>query len=371
MDRHLSLSAVAQLVNAAVSIVAETDLSDVLRHVAETARQLTGARYAALGVIGDYGGLTEFIHVGLDKETAARIGHLPVGKGVLGLLIQEDTTIRLDEISEHAASFGFPPHHPPMHTFLGVPVRIGNRNFGNIYLTEKPGGFTDDDEAAVKALAVIAGAAVGTSRLRQRLDALALTEERERIARDVHDSIIQDLFAVGLSIQAIAGRTADEALAGDLDKVADRVDASITSLRALILDLRADERSRSLIEIVDQMVKELAPVGIEVETEVNHRGFLPSGRLLEDILAIASEGASNALRHSGASHIKVKIDQVGENVVVSVVDNGTGFDLESVRKGMGLANIEFRARTRGGRLDITTNADDGTLLEAVLPIGFF
>lgn len=370
MDQHLSMSAVANLVNAAASIVAETDLSDVLRRVAETARQLTGARYAALGVIGDYGGLTEFIHVGLDRETADRIGHLPTGKGVLGLLINEEKTIRLDEISEHAASYGFPPHHPPMHSFLGVPVRIGTRSFGNIYLTEKPGGFTEDDEAVVQALAVIAGAAVGTSRLRERLDALALTEERERIARDVHDSIVQDLFAVGLSIQALASRASDDALSGDLELVADRVDASITSLRALILDLRADERSRSLVEIVDQMVGELArPFGIDVETEVNHRGFLPSGRLLEDILAIASEGASNALRHSGASHIKVKIDQVGENVVVSVADDGTGFDPERERKGMGLANIESRVHTRGGRLDISTNADDGTLLEAVLPIG--
>lgn len=369
MDQHLSMSAVANLVNAAASIVAETDLPDVLRRVAEAARQLTGARYAALGVIGDYGGLTEFIHVGLDRETADRIGHLPTGKGVLGLLINESKTIRLDEISDHASSYGFPLHHPPMHTFLGVPVQIGTRSFGNIYLTEKPGGFTEDDEAVVQALAVIAGAAVGTSRLRQRLDALALTEERERIARDVHDSIVQDLFGVGLTIQALASRTGDPDLSTDLESVADRVDLSITSLRALILDLRADEGSRSLKEVIGQMVRELAePFAIDVETEVNHRGFLPSGRLLENILAITSEGASNALRHSGASRIRVKIDQVGETVVISIADDGAGFNPEIEHAGMGLANIESRVRSRGGRLDITSN-DDGTLLEAVLPIG--
>ncbi len=363
------MSAVAKLVNAAASIVAENDLPDVLRRVAETARQLTGARYAALGVIGDYGGLTEFIHVGLDRETADRIGDLPAGKGVLGLLINENETIVLDEISEHPESYGFPPNHPPMHTFLGVPVRIGTRSFGNIYLTEKAGGFTPDDELIVQALAVIAGAAVGTSRLRQRLDALTLTEERERIARDVHDSIIQDLFAVGLSIQALASQMTEAALARDLESVADRVDASITSLRALILDLRSDERSRSLNEIVRQMVGELAgPFGVDVHTEVNHRGFLPSSRLLEDILAIASEGVSNALRHSGATQIKVKIDQVGETVVVSIADDGSGFDPRDVHDGMGLANIESRVATRGGRLDITSHGDNGTLLEAVMPI---
>jgi two-component system, NarL family, sensor histidine kinase DevS len=369
MGEHLSMAVVARLVNAAASVVAETELPAVLRRVADTARQLTGARYAALGVIGDFGSLTEFIHVGLDEPTAKLIGHLPTGKGVLGLLIRDGEPIRLDDLSSHPDSSGFPPNHPPMVTFLGVPVRVGTRVFGNIYLTEKAGGFDEDDEAAVEALAVIAGAAVGTARLRERLDALALSEERERIARDVHDSIVQDLFAVGLTLQTLAGRSGDERTATELEEIADRVDDAISSLRALIMDLRRDEPSRDLAEIVREMVAELSgPFGQHVGVEVNHRSFMPSGRLLEDILAVTKEATSNALRHSEADEIGVKIDEIGESVVISVIDNGTGFDPELQSRGMGLANIQARSRGLGGRVDISTAPGAGTILEIVLPI---
>lgn len=369
MDERLSMSAVAGLVNAAASIVAQTELPDVLKQVAETARQLTGARYAALGVIGDYGSLTEFIHVGLDRKTADEIGALPTGKGVLGLLIREGETIRLDEIAAHPDSFGFPANHPPMHSFLGVPVQVGSRIFGNIYLTEKEGGFTDHDETTVQALAIVAGAAVGTSRLRQRLDTLALTDERERIARNVHDSVVQDLFAVGLSLQALASKTEEEAFANELEGIADRVDAAIGSLRALILDLRSDDTSKTLRQIIEEITEELAgPFGTPVQVEVNHAGFLPSGRLLEDILAIAQEGTANALKHARASLVLLKVDQIGSNVMVSVVDDGIGFDPATERSGMGLANIEARVRNRGGTVDMTTAPDGGTILEAVIPI---
>jgi two-component system, NarL family, sensor histidine kinase DevS len=369
MDQHLPTTAIARLVDAAASVVAETDLPAVLRRVAETARQLTGARYAALGVIGEYGVFTEFIHVGLEPGAADLIGHLPTGKGILGLLIRDRVSIRLDQISSHSESYGFPPNHPPMGTFLGVPVRVGPSIFGNIYLTDKEGGFTEDDEAAVDALAVIAGAAVGTARLRQRLDTLALVEDRERIARDVHDSIVQDLFAVGLALQTIAARSTDTGLTTDLEAIADRVDGSISSLRALIMDLRRDEATDDLTDLVREMLAELSGAfGTEVAFEVNHPSFNPSGRLLDDILAIAKEATSNALRHSHGDQIMVRIDQIGDHVMVSISDNGGGFDTTSAGDGFGLTNIEARAVDQGGTMEISSAAGKGTVLEVVLPI---
>jgi signal transduction histidine kinase len=157
------------LLQAVVSIGSELDLDAVLRRIAETAAELADARYAALGVL-DPGGdsrLSQFITVGVDDDLRAQIGDLPHGRGVLGVLIHEPRAIRLGELSDHPASYGFPPGHPPMHTFLGVPITIRDEAFGNLYLTEKRGGgqFTADDEQIVLALASAAGLAVQNARL--------------------------------------------------------------------------------------------------------------------------------------------------------------------------------------------------------------
>ena len=145
--------------SAAAAVVDDADLELLLRKTIETAREVTGARYGALGVVGPHGTLSSFVHVGIDDPTVRMIGHPPLGRGVLGTVIREAETIRVDEISRHPDSYGFPPHHPPMHSFLGVPIRIEDQIFGNFYLTEKAGGFTPDDVVAVESLAVIAGAA--------------------------------------------------------------------------------------------------------------------------------------------------------------------------------------------------------------------
>ena len=164
------------MVSGAAAVTATGDLSELLAATAETAREITGAKYAAIGVIGEHGTLVEFIHSGIPEELAEAIGPLPTGRGVLGTLIIEAKTIRLDRIQDHPDSSGFPPNHPPMTAFLGVPVRAGNRVFGNLYLTEKAGGFTDDDEQIVEAFAAIAGSAVASVRLQDKLRRLAVVE---------------------------------------------------------------------------------------------------------------------------------------------------------------------------------------------------
>ncbi|MFF8598003.1 GAF domain-containing protein [Streptomyces sp. NPDC015232] len=155
------------LLEAVMSVGRELDLPQVLRGIVEAAVALVEAEYGALGVIGDDRRLSEFVTVGIDDELRARIGALPSGHGILGELIRNPKPLRLSELSEHPASYGFPPHHPPMHAFLGVPIRVRDEVFGNLYLTEKRGGadFDAEDEAVVTTLAVAAGIAVENARL--------------------------------------------------------------------------------------------------------------------------------------------------------------------------------------------------------------
>ena len=369
MPHNLPASEVARLVEAAASVVAEAELASVLRRLVSTARRLTGARYAALGVIGQYGTLVEFVHDGMDEETVRRIGQLPTGKGVLGVLVRDAKPIRLDDISRHPESYGFPDEHPQMAAFLGVPVHVGPDVFGNIYLTEKDGGFTEEDEVMVEALAVIAGSAVGTARLQERLNKLAVVEDRERIARDLHDSIIQDLFALGLSLQGLAARIDNQAFAVELETAVGRLDGVITSLRRLIFDLRIeDARANDLGRALTAMLAELsAPFEVETNVEMRTGDFDADHHLTNDVLYIVKEAASNALRHSGSVSITVRLDRVAKSLVVSVIDFGSGFEPEAAGTGLGLANLKARAEARGGRLVITSSPGDGTVVEAVLP----
>ncbi|MEV1145317.1 GAF domain-containing protein [Micromonospora sp. NPDC049799] len=164
------------LLDAVVGIGSDLDLRSTLQRIVEAACSLVGARYGALGVVGHDRMLYDFITHGIDAETHARIGDLPHGRGVLGLLIDDPRPLRMPDITQHPKSYGFPPNHPPMHSFLGVPVRIRDQVFGNLYLAEKQGGaqFTEDDEEIVVALAAAAGVAIENARL------YALAHRRER-----------------------------------------------------------------------------------------------------------------------------------------------------------------------------------------------
>ncbi|MEV5651963.1 GAF domain-containing protein [Nocardia sp. NPDC052254] len=155
------------LVEAMLSVSAGLDLDRTLRAIVHTAIELVDARYGALGVRGPDGQLDQFIYEGIGDAERARIGDLPQGRGVLGLLISQPKPLRLDDLAQHPSSVGFPPHHPPMRTFLGVPVRIRDEVFGDLYLTEKAGGqpFTADDEVIVQALAAAAGIAIDNAHL--------------------------------------------------------------------------------------------------------------------------------------------------------------------------------------------------------------
>lgn len=163
-----------RLLEAVLMIEADLELPVLLRHIVEEARLLVGARYGALGVLNEERtGLEQFLTVGLDPDAERAIGERPTGRGVLGLLITDPTSLRLDDLGSHAESYGFPPGHPPMTSFLGVPLRVraGTEAYGNLYLTDKSSGeaFSDEDEALVEALALAAGIAIENTRLHERV----------------------------------------------------------------------------------------------------------------------------------------------------------------------------------------------------------
>jgi signal transduction histidine kinase len=199
------------LLRANALVAGELSLPVVLRQIVAAARDLVGARYAALGVLGRNGELEQFVHAGMDEEQAARIGHLPRGRGILGLLIREPVPIRLADLSGHPASAGFPPWHPPMTGFLGVPVRIGDEVFGNLYLTERSRGgeFTADDEQLAIALAAAAGAAIANARQ------FAESEQRRRWLDASAE--LTPLLLSGKAVQPYAVITQLAATAADAD----------------------------------------------------------------------------------------------------------------------------------------------------------
>jgi signal transduction histidine kinase len=214
-----------RLLDAVVSVASDLHLPDTLRRIVELAADLADARYAALGVLGTEGGLAEFITVGIDPHTRAQIGDLPSGKGILGLLIEEPTPIRLPDLKKHPASSGFPPNHPPMRSFLGVPIRVRGAVFGNLYLTEKNGGgnFTERDEDVVVALAAAAGIAIENARLfedthRREQWLSAATEVTGRLLAGAEEYTTTDLV-VAKAAEIAGGDAALLLLRGDEDDV--------------------------------------------------------------------------------------------------------------------------------------------------------
>ncbi len=291
-----------------------------------------------------------------------------MGRGVLGVVVRENRTIRLDSISDHPDSYGFPPNHPPMTSFLGVPVVAGANAFGNLYLTEKPGGFTEDDVVIAEALSRIAGSAVTRARLHDRLQSIALVEDRERIARDLHDSVIQDLFAVGLGLQGISEQVSDSGAATTLEDAVDRLDNAVETLRSYIFQLRTTTGRRQLDDRLQEVVSRMGsayPTGVTLEIGTT---TLSNERIEDDVVKIVSEALSNALRHSGGTRVEVIVDSDDEWCRIVVRDDGSGFDPDDTNPGMGLANLSARAGTHGGSADISSSPGSGTTVEVRLPL---
>jgi two-component system, NarL family, sensor histidine kinase DevS len=529
-----------RLLDANRTIVSELSLPAVLRQIVQSARETAGAQYAALGVIGSDGLLEEFIYVGMDDATVAAIGDLPKGRGLLGALIEHPEPIRLRHIIDDSRSSGFPPGHPPMTTFLGVPIRSRDRVFGNLYLTNRLDGndFTAEDEELISALAATASIAIENARLyeesRQRqewlrasgeisrslllsedneidtlrriavsvkrlaaadvvsvvlprqqgnnelevvtavgigqedltglrypladsivwramqegrgliaqdvdrqpgvflhlrqavpvthvmavplvgetgargaltvgrigrhtiftaadldmaetfaghatialelADAraaqqhLAALKDRDRIARDLHDHIIQRLFAVGLGLQSTAARANEPPIRGRLAQAVEELDATISQIRTTIYDLHdtiPDNRLRSRVKAV---VEELEPV-VGTDLELTWSGPLDTlvdSSVITDVEAVVREAMTNVARHAQASTLRVRIGADTDQLTVDVSDDGVG--LRGNARRSGLANLRNRAHSRGGTLTLENQEQGGLRLRWAIPL---
>ena len=334
----------------------------------ERGMELTGGRYGAIGVVGIDGRLTGFHFSGIDEETVRKIGSFPEGEGLLGL-ITEGTALRLDRISDHPRSAGFPPHHPKMESFLGVPIQVGDRIFGNLYLTEKPGGFTEADQTLTEALAVIAGSAISNARASEQQKRDALVGDRARIARDLHDAIIQELYAVGLSLQGL-GQELDSEPRERIGAAVDQLDKSIAALRRFIFDLQPPlwaqrQLDREIRSLTDEM--SLA-YNASIELTLDGDWADVPENTTETASLMVRESLSNALRHAHANQIAVAVERLEDILRVSVVDDGVGFEPESAPRGMGLGNLRQRVKKSGGTLEIQSAPGDGTRVVIELPL---
>lgn len=246
MDRQAGPEQLRRLLDAVLAVGSELDLQAVLQTIVAAAADLVGARYAALGVLDEsHQRLADFVTVGLDDAQRRAIGRLPEGHGLLGLLVVRPEPLRLDDLSRHPERFGFPPGHPTMTTFLGVPITVHGTVFGNLYLCDKTNGevFTDIDEELVVDLAAAAAIAIQNARLHRVAAQLATISDRERIARELHDVVIQRLFAIGLALQAAVQRSGDDELSDRLRTVVDDLDATVRDIRAAIFDLQPSPTS--------------------------------------------------------------------------------------------------------------------------------
>ncbi|WP_147065982.1 sensor histidine kinase [Terrabacter aerolatus] len=541
------------------SVVSELALPAVLRRIVEAARDVAGARYAALGVIGPDGGLEQFIHAGMDAATVERIGHLPTGRGVLGALIEHPEPIRLHAISDDPRSAGFPAGHPPMRGFLGVPLRSRGDVFGNLYLAERVDGsdFGPDDEDLVVALAASAGVAIENARLyeesRRRQEWLrasaeisrdllrpglgdavlvriadavlrladadavtidfleqadgaepsptapddgamlvievargpgtddlvgtaypagpslagtamrerqavvadesatanltpmvtagtcgpamacplvgeagvrgavvvarragnrtfsraevemaeqlalhaavaleladgrrdearvALLEDRHRIARDLHDHVIQRIFATELTLEAVTGRATERSVRDALRRAVDDLDETIRRIRTTIFELQETRSSTDPRGVILEVVAS-ATAGLDVEPTVRLEGpvaTMVDPPLLHDVTAVLREGLTNVVKHARCAAVEVRVAVTSSCVTVEVIDDGAPAssvgavhhdrDTAPDRPHRGLDNLTSRARSRGGDCTLTTD-ERGTVLAWTAPL---
>ncbi len=370
-------SALRRLLEVVGQIGAERRSEQVLRSILDGARDLAGARYAAVGVPDGDGGFALFLAAGVDSATWDRIGSLPRTHGLLGALLKEPQVIRRADIRADPRFRYYPHAHPDMRSFLGVPIMAGGEVVAALYLAEKVGGdtFTEADQRLVETLAGHAALAVVNTQRQERLRELSIVDERTRIARDLHDSVTQTLFSLTLAAESaatVAGAGSPTHV--HLDRVRELSRTALDELRELVDTLRPPDVDREdLGAALRKRVDLLRAVhDVPILLEVQGRGGGCAGEVSREMLKVANEAIGNALRHASPHQIRVRLDLVGAAVRLQVSDDGRGFDLAATARTsrrLGMASMRERAEALGGTLQVDTAPGAGTTVTLEVPAG--
>jgi len=364
------LSPALQAVSDAVLAVAsQRSVEEVLQQLVDRARELAGARYAALGTPDGAGGFSRFLVAGMSDELVAAMGPLPRTHGLLGAMLETPKSFRTEDIHAHPRFRGWwPREHPDMRSFLGVPIVAPEGVIGAFYLTDKEdgGAFDAGDQELIELLAAHAAIAITNARLYERSRELSTLSERNRLALELHDVVSQKLFSLVLTAEA-AGTLLDRdppAARGHVTRLRELAREALEELRSLILELRPPDLARDglggALRKHVEVLRALHPVAIDLEIDDGATGADAGDG---EVLRVAQEALHNALRHAAASRVRVRLDERGGDVVLEVADDGVGFvpgDAELRSRRLGLTSMEERARRLGGRLEIRSAPGAGT-----------
>ncbi|MCB8966782.1 MAG: GAF domain-containing sensor histidine kinase [Ardenticatenaceae bacterium] len=374
-ERNRQLAAFSHAVR---SIAGELALDKVLQQIVDSARDLVHVEYVALGVPNSDGYLDTFVYSGMDKTQVAQMPHLPHGHGLLGAIIHEKRPIRIPAIGRDPRSVGFPDGHPLMESFLGVPIVAAGETLGNLYLTNKIGAeeFSSDDQKLAELLAAHAAVAIQNARLYEQVGRLVIVEERTRIGMDLHDGVIQSIYAVGLTLESTRLSLTDGNFE-DADHLLEHailgLNDTIRDIRNFILDLRPHRFKGNLYDGLSKLVREFqvnAMVAVDLNATAEALAELrtPQARAL---FLTTQEALANVARHARAKHVDIIVQRTDGFVQLTIVDDGKGFDIkERIQStvGHGLSNMRARAEELKGTFQLQSAPKQGTRIVLTIPL---
>jgi signal transduction histidine kinase len=356
--------------DAVLAVASQRSVEEVLQQLVECARELAGARYAALGIPDGAGGFSQFLTTGMSDELIASMGPLPRTHGMLGAMLEETTPFRTEDLHADPRFRGWwPKGHPDMRSFLGVPITSPDGVIGSFYLTHKEGAdnFSDEDQELIELLASHAAIAITNAHLYERSRELSILEERNRLALELHDAVSQKLFSLVLtaeSAETLLERDGAGAKA-QVERLKTLSREALEELRSLIMELRPPALDRDgLCGALRKHVEVLGRLhAVEIELRIDDAVSAGDDERDREVLRIAQEALHNALRHAGAGHVEIRLSSDDGRLALEVRDDGVGFqpdDPELRSRRLGLTSMEERAGRLGGRLMIHSAPGEGT-----------
>jgi signal transduction histidine kinase len=355
--------------DAVLAVAAELSIEEVLQRLVDGARELAGARFAALGLPDGEGGFSQFLTSGMSDELVAAMGPLPRQHGLLGAMLETAEPFRTPNIHDHPRFRGWwPAAHPDMRSFLGVPIVAPEGVIGSFYLTDKEDGnsFGATDQEVIELLAAHAAIAITNARLYERSRELSILSERNRLALELHDAVSQKLFSLVLTAEALDTLLERDpaAVRGQLERLQELARQALDELRSLIFELRPPDLERDglagALRKHVEVLRRLEPSEIELDVDADFESDPARDR---EALRIAQEALQNALRHAGAERVIVRLRAEDGRLLLEVADDGSGFDPQAPElrsRHLGLTSMEERALELGGRLEIRSAPGAGT-----------